>query len=486
MPIDANRVFNWNSAEPNPGGDYVLYWMQIQRRLEYNFSLEHAVSWANRLNKPLLVYEGLQCDYPWASDRFHRFLLEGMKENRAILQSKRITSYHFIERTSGEGKGLVRSLAKKACVVVSDTYPAFIIRRHNEGLGPSLNVRYETVDANGFIPASVTQEAPYSAYLFRRTMQKHFRSVLANAPKKNPLAALRVMDVVKVSAEIQRHWPQNFHLLGDIDALISDLPLNHSVPPVEIEGTRKAALKRFHFFMKHKLLHYDERRNHPDLDGTSGMSPYLHFGKISAFEMADAALRNQQEEWSIGRIRSTNGARTGFFRANPSVESFLDQLITWRELGYHFCHHVPNFDRYDSLPAWSRATLEKHQQDPRDHVYNLDQLESAATHDPVWNAAQRQLLREGVIHNYLRMLWGKKILEWTPDPQTALAFLIELNNKYSIDGRDPNSYSGIFWILGRFDRPWGPEREIFGTVRWMSSENTQRKLKMKRYLETFS
>ena len=163
----------------------------------------------------------------------------------------------------------------------------------------------------------------------------------------------------------------------------------------------------------------------------------------------------------------------------------MDEFITWRETGYHFCHHVRNYDSYKTLPEWAKKTLEKHASDPREHVYSLEQFETASTHDPLWNAAQRQLLQEGTIHNYLRMLWGKKILEWTKNPKTALSYLIHLNNKYAIDGRNPNSYTGIFWILGRFDRPWAPEREIFGTVRYMSSKNTQRKVKVKKYLKTF-
>ncbi len=168
-----------------------------------------------------------------------------------------------------------------------------------------------------------------------------------------------------------------------------------------------------------------------------------------------------------------------------SAEAFLDQLVTWRELGYNMCVHRPDYDRYESLPDWARATLELHAPDRRDPTYTLDQFAAAETHDPVWNAAQRQLVRDGALHNYLRMLWGKKILEWTESPREALDVMIELNNRYALDGRDPNSYSGIFWMLGRYDRAWGPERPIFGKIRYMSSDSTIRKLKMKQYLERY-
>jgi deoxyribodipyrimidine photo-lyase len=167
------------------------------------------------------------------------------------------------------------------------------------------------------------------------------------------------------------------------------------------------------------------------------------------------------------------------------AEAFLDQLVTWRELGHNAAAWLPAYDRWESLPAWARATLDEHAGDPRPYVYGREQLELAGTHDPLWNTAQRQLVVEGRIPNYLRMLWGKKILEWTRSPREALEVMIELNNRYALDGRDPNSYSGIFWVLGRYDRPWGPERPVFGTVRYMTSENAARKLKLNAYLRRY-
>jgi deoxyribodipyrimidine photo-lyase len=180
------------------------------------------------------------------------------------------------------------------------------------------------------------------------------------------------------------------------------------------------------------------------------------------------------------------GRREGWWGADANVEAFLDQLVTWREIGFNMCAHAADYDSYESLPEWAKKTLARHARDPRPALYSREQLERAGTHDRLWNAAQRQLLTEGIIHNYLRMLWGKKILEWSPTPMDALATMIELNNKYALDGRDPNSYSGIFWILGRYDRPWGPERPIFGTVRYMSSDNTAKKLKVRNYLEKYA
>ena len=180
------------------------------------------------------------------------------------------------------------------------------------------------------------------------------------------------------------------------------------------------------------------------------------------------------------------GSREGWWGAAPEVESFLDELITWREVGYNMCALTDNFDQYESLPEWARTTLEQHAGDPREYIYTLEEFESAATHDELWNAAQNQLVREGRIHNYLRMLWGKKIFEWSPSAPEALDVLIELNNKYALDGRNPNSYSGIFWCLGRYDRAWGPERPVYGKIRYMSSDNTARKVKVKDYVAHYN
>jgi deoxyribodipyrimidine photo-lyase len=193
------------------------------------------------------------------------------------------------------------------------------------------------------------------------------------------------------------------------------------------------------------------------------------------------------EGWTRRKLAASGGGkREGWWGVSRGAEAFLDQLVTWREIGFNAAVHLAGHDRYDTLPEWARATLADHARDPRPHCYDRDAFERAATHDPLWNAAQTELVRDGRIHTYLRMLWGKKILEWSRTPQDALDTMIHLNDKYALDGRDPSSCSGIFWCLGRYDRPWGPEREIFGTVRYMSSENTARKLRVKSYLARYS
>jgi deoxyribodipyrimidine photo-lyase len=236
--------------------------------------------------------------------------------------------------------------------------------------------------------------------------------------------------------------------------------------------------------MREGLHRYGSERNHPDEGASSGLSPWLARGHLSSNEVFDAVTR--MEGWTPLRISGhADGKRHGWWGLSESSESFLDQLVTWREIGFNMCKVRPgDYDRYDSLPQWALATLAEHADDPRPHCYELEGFDEARTHDPIWNAAQRQLQRDGVIQNYLRMLWGKKILEWSPSPQEALEVMIELNNRYALDGRDPNSYSGIFWVLGRYDRGW-PERSIYGKIRSMSSDSTRRKVRLAKFLECY-
>jgi deoxyribodipyrimidine photo-lyase len=267
---------------------------------------------------------------------------------------------------------------------------------------------------------------------------------------------------------------------------VKALPIDHDVPPVAMRGGARAAGMALKTFVAERLARYGELQNEPEADITSRLSPYLHFGHLSAHQVFDSVRRH--EGWSRRMIagKRATGAREGWWGVSASAERFLDQLVVWRELGHNMCaRRTDDYDRYESLPAWAQDTLQAHRRDPRPHVYDRATLERAATHDPLWNAAQGQLLQEGWFHNYMRMLWGKKILEWSKAPQDALESMIAIMNRWSLDGRDPNSYSGALWTLGRYDRPW-PERPIFGTVRSMSSTNTARKVGVRRYIARFA
>ena len=329
-----------------------------------------------------------------------------------------------------------------------------------------------------------TRRSYPSAYTFRRYLQKSLPHYLGQAPEADPIERLQGIATPTIPDSILERWPSASTELSEGGPDPARLPLDHSVGPLGQRGGTRAAGLQLQEFLRNRLSTYAEERNHPDEDAASGLSPYLHFGHISVHEILDRLA--EREGWIPDfDDRPTNGKRTGWWGMNPAAEAFLDQVVTWRELGFNMAANRPDHRDYESLPDWARQTLEDHAGDARPHLYSLDVFKAASTHDELWNAAQRQLLRDGIIHNYLRMLWGKKILEWTADPREAASVMVELNNRYAIDGRDPNSYSGIYWCLGRYDRPWGPERPVFGKIRYMTSRNTARKLRLKDYLERY-
>ncbi len=486
--VPALRVQECNAAPVRADGDFVLYWMTAFRRTHWNFSLQRAVEWAQRLSKPLVIFEPLRVGYQWASDRLHRFVLDGMADQAARLESMRSRGVHYyphVELAPDRDKELLVSLAERACVVITDDYPSFFLPHMVRSAARRLPLRLEQVDSNGLLPLRAADRAFATARSFRAFLQKQLPAHLDAGPRPDPLAGVRLPPLRWLPASILRRWPPaTAALLAGEPKALARLPIDHAIRPVDYRGgpaASRAALRRF---IDRKLAGYADGANHPDDDRRSGLSPYLHFGHLSAHEVIAAVVR--PEGWSSGQLAPRGGGRReGWWGMSTPAEAFLDQLVTWRELGYNMTAHRDDYDRFESLPDWARATLTRHASDPRPHIYTLDEFEAGRTHDPLWNAAQAQLVREGRIHNYLRMLWGKKILEWTASPRNALDVMIELNNKYAVDGRDPNSTGGIFWVLGRYDRPWGPERPVFGTVRYMTSSNALRKLRVRGYLARY-
>lgn len=481
--IPALRITAPHDVLPNTSGDYVLYWMTAFRRTDWNYALQRAAQWSEELKKPLLIFEPLRVGYRWANDRMHQFVVEGMRDNAIALQKEKVTYYPYLEKNRGDGSGLIEALASKAAVVVGDEYPCFFLKHLPKWFAARASCRYEIVDSNGLMPLRHPDKIFTVAHSYRRYMQKQVELILAQRPLEDTLSHFQLPAPAPVPKEILRKWPAAEIALNDKPFNWKAFDIDHSVPPTAMVGGRKEALKRWQNFLTKQSAKYDEDRNHPDSDGSSHLSPYLHFGHISAHEMFFQLL--DHEKFRPEQLALPNGKVNGFWNLSVSVEAFLDQLLTWREIGFNQCFLDRHYDSYRSLPAWVRASLQKHAKDKRDYLYSLSEFEEARTHDPLWNAAQRQLVKEGRIHNYLRMLWGKKILHWSRSPEEALDIMVELNNKYALDGRDPNSYSGIFWVLGRYDRPWGPERPIFGTIRYMSSDSTLKKVHLKKYLKKF-
>ncbi|MBX3171361.1 MAG: deoxyribodipyrimidine photolyase [Candidatus Eremiobacteraeota bacterium] len=451
-----------NEAGVHREGEFVLYWMTANRRPTFNFSLQRAVEWARHLQKPLLILEALRRAYPWACQRFHRWVMDGMEDNQKFFESKAVTYYPYLEPEHGDGRGLLESLAERACVVVGDHFPCFFLPHMIEKTARRLKVHLELVDSNGLLPLNAAPKTYLRAVDFRRFLQKSLKLHLKQRPEVDSLKGLHLPRLPERLPEYRRWKP-------GVEFALSDLP---EPAPVQVRGGSVRADRLVTRFLNERLENY-HRRSQPSQQVASGFSPYLHWGHLSAHQVFQELAEAEDfdpEGWPA--------------RMSANADSFLDELITWRELGYNMCHRERDYDSYESLPDWARATLEEHAADERPYLYTLKELDEGRTYDPIWNAAQRQLREEGYIHNYLRMLWGKKILEWSQTPRQAVAHLIELNNKYSLDGRNPNSYSGIFWCLGRYDRAWF-ERPIFGKIRYMSSESTARKFKLGPYLERF-
>ena len=486
MSIPEIRLSAANDHPVRPEGGYVLYWMIAHRRTRYNFALQHAVDLAQELRKPLVVFEPLRVRYRWASDRIHKFIIEGMRDNAKALHNTSVTYYPYVEPKPGAGTPLLHRLAKDACTVVTDEYPCFFLPHMIDAVKDRIPARLELVDSNGLMPLRLADRTFTVAHSYRRWMQKNILDALLDVPKADPLKGRKLPRIHSLPKPIMDRFPA-----ADLDHLIegdglSELPIDHSVRPSPIvSGGAGDANERLNQFLGETIDVYDEDRNHPDEHATTGLSPHLHFGHISAHEMVDRLL--DQEAWTPDKASKPNGKNHGFWNLSKGAEAFLDQLLTWREMGFNLSFREPNqYDKFDALPDWAKKSHAEQAEAGRPHLYTLQQFENAQTHDELWNAAQREIVRTGVMHNYMRMLWGKKILHWTPSPQQALRIMIHLNNKYGLDGRDPNSYSGIFWVLGRYDRAWGPKRPVFGSVRYMTSDSARRKLRLNRYLGRFA
>jgi deoxyribodipyrimidine photo-lyase len=420
-----------------PKKGYILYWMQASQRAVYNHALEYAISVANERQRPLIVYFGITDNFPEANERHYRFMLEGLSETKATLKDRFI---NMVIRHEAPDNGILR-MAQDASLVVVDTGYLQIQRKWREYVAAHIDCPFIQVETDIVVPikqASIKEE--YSAATLRPKI---------GAVRDNYLVPLEEHDLKKGSLSIDL---EEFDI-SDISSALSSLTIDRSVKPVSnLRGGTNQAQMHLADFIEHKLEKYTELRNDPNVANVSNMSPYLHFGQISPLYI------------TLKILETGRSAR----------DAYLEELIVRRELSMNFVFYNPYYDSFYGIPSWSRKTLVEHEDDRRDYLYSLRELECAQTHDPYWNAAQREMMLAGKMHGYMRMYWGKKILEWSAKPEDAFSIALYLNNKYELDGRDTNSFAGVAWCFGKHDRPWGA-RTIFGNIRYMSAGGLKRK-----------
>ena len=443
-----------NDLQENKGGRYVLYWMQMFKRPETNHALRFAIEKANGLGLPVVVYEGLKFYYPWANDRLHTFILEGVNENRKAFTKMGIRYVFYLQKDKNDPKKTVAKLAEDAALIVTDDFPCFIIPGHNESIRKAAKVPVYAVDSNGVIPMSCFEKEEYAAYTIRPKIHKRLEQYLVPFEEAS---------IENKAPDLEVDCPDTLFEDEEISKLVAKCDIDHSVKPSTVyKGGRKAGKARLKKFVANILPGYHETRNKPEKDGSSRLSAYLHFGFLSSLEIALAVREADADE--------------------EATDAFLEELIVRRELSYNMTRFNPNYDSLDALHEWVQKTMNEHRDDEREFVYTAEQLERAETHDELWNAIQRELLVTGEVHNYVRMLWGKNVIGWTRNYEEAFDILEHLNNKYCLDGRNPNSYAGILWCFGKHDRPW-MERDVFGKIRYMTSNSTGKKFRSKDYIE---
>ncbi len=449
------RVLVRKNLMPRKGGRCVVYWMQRAMRIVDNHALDVAIEVGNLLGLPVVVYFQVIPGYPGANLRHYHFLQQGLRD---VEQDAAERGVGFVLRRSPENSLEAFLEEVEAALLIGDENPCREPERWRRVLARRLKLPYWTVDADVVVPSRVFNRSFVLLHHFRPHLKAELPNYLVEPRSMAPLHPWK-----------PRKRLESFSLEQDITAGFSKL--DRRIGPVDsFTGGTHAALGRLREFVNLELKDYEVTRNHPEMKGTSRLSPYLHFGNIGPLTIALAVNR------AVAERKATIEAG----------ERFLDQLIGWRELAVLFVRHEPNYDNWECAAPWARKTLIEHTGDSRAHRYSLDQLERAETADELWNAAQREMVNTGWMHNYMRMYWAKKILEWAPDPARAYEWAVLLNDRYELDGRDPNGYAGIAWaIVGRHDRPWF-NRPVFGLVRAMSGASAARKFDAKQYIRHHS
>lgn len=424
--------------------------MQASQRIDYNHALAYALDEANKNSLPLLVCFGISTNFPDANLRHYQFMIEGLKELNTEFKKMGIDFLISIDKPSE----LAIKLSKKAKAVICDAGYSKIQKNWKKDLIKRSEAPVIQIESDVVVPVEeASQKEEYSAATIRPKIKINLDKYLIPLGKRT----LKIKKEIKIGiSNIKK-----LDISLPIEKIISKLKLDKTVAPSNIfKGGTSQALKLLKEFSTKKLEKYEELKNDPSLDYVSGLSPYIHFGQISTLQIA-MYLKDIPE---------------GIKKA------FLEELIVRRELAINFCHYNNDYDNYKCLPDWAKKTLSEHKKDKREYTYSIKEFEKAKTHDPYWNSAQKEMLLTGKMHGYMRMYWGKKIIEWTKTPEEAYKIALYLNNKYELDGRDPNGFAGIAWCFGKHDRPW-TQRKIFGTVRYMNNKGLERKFKINNYVD---
>jgi deoxyribodipyrimidine photo-lyase len=444
------RVSVRRPGPPRRPARSVVYWMQRSIRLIDNPALDVAIQAANLIDLPVVIFFSVIPNYPNANLRHYHFLAQGLRD---VAQGAAERGVGWVVRRHPDNSLEAFLEEAGAAMLIGDENPCREPERWRKVLARRLKIPFWTVDADVVVPSRVFDRSYVLLHHFRPHLKAEIPKYLVAAPPIRPHRGWK-----------PRKAMPGFALDGDITEGLTKL--DRSVKPVDtFTGGTHAALKRLREFVREDLKDYEDKRNHPEARGTSRLSPYLHFGNIGPLTIALAV----------------NDAVSQSLAPQSAAEKFLDELIGWRELAVLFVRHEPNYDNWECAAPWARKTLVEHAGDTR-HRYTFEQLDRGETADDLWNAAQRQMTETGWMHNYMRMYWGKKILEWAPDPARAFEWAVTLNDRYQLDGRDPNGYAGIAWaIVGRHDRPWF-DKPVFGLVRPMSGASLRKKFDADAYI----
>lgn len=447
MTIQASRIHDLNHLPPS-SGIFVLYWMQQSQRAEYNHALEYAIEQANIQGRPILVLFALTDDYPEANLRHYTFMLEGLKETKQQLVSRGI---QMVVRY-GDPVQVVLDLGRNASMIICDRGYLSHQRGWRQKIAKKAACRVVQVETDAIVPIQeVSDKAEYAAYTIRPKIHRQLDMYLKEL-------------VPKIVSQSSLSIPVTGLELDNIQTVLDQLDIDRSVPAVPkfFKGGTSQAKARFKYFLENCFQRYVAHRNQPKTLDVSFMGPYLHFGQVSSLYLA-LKIKSCQDSFEEAK------------------ESYLEELIVRRELAMNFVYFNPAYDSLACLPNWAKKSLDEHKKDAREFLYSKYVLENGQTHDIYWNAAMREMKISGFMHNYMRMYWGKKILEWSETPEKAYQTLTAINNEYFLDGRDPNSYAGIGWIFGLHDRAWF-ERPVFGKVRYMTASGLERKCDIKGYV----